>query len=169
MATPQKILHFHELSLFLPHCVMQYSRMHKLDPVQNQIQCLKSDIKQLQADGIKAPPQSLAEAAVHTENFITSVPTQINFYTFYICVTKFEHHVFLFRALVNVYKLNPSPGILKVGITAFYQIVSFVCEDTQRHPPTRQFFTSCIEILGQVLFSIHNYIMLHYFSTNFKM
>ncbi len=65
---------------------MQYSRMHKLDPVQNQIQCLKSDVKQLQADGIKAPPQSLAEAAVHTENFITSVPTQINLYTFYICV-----------------------------------------------------------------------------------
>uniref|UniRef100_A0A8C2D5Y0 Ectopic P-granules autophagy protein 5 homolog (C. elegans) n=1 Tax=Cyprinus carpio TaxID=7962 RepID=A0A8C2D5Y0_CYPCA len=106
------------------HVTVKYSRLHKLDPVQNQIQCLKSDIKQLQADGIKAPPQSLAEAAVHTENFIT--------------------------ALVNVYKLNPSPGILKVGITAFYQIVSFVCEDTQRHPPTRQFFTSCIEILGQV-------------------
>ncbi|XP_073696062.1 ectopic P granules protein 5 homolog [Garra rufa] len=106
------------------HITVKYSRMHKLDPVQNQIQCLKSDIKQLQADGIKAPPQSLAEAAVHTENFIT--------------------------ALVNAYKLNNSPGILKVGIAAFYQIVSFVCEDTQRHPPTRQFFTSCIEILGQV-------------------
>uniref|UniRef100_A0A8C1FHF6 Ectopic P-granules autophagy protein 5 homolog (C. elegans) n=1 Tax=Cyprinus carpio carpio TaxID=630221 RepID=A0A8C1FHF6_CYPCA len=104
------------------HITVTYSRMHKLDPVQNQIQCLKSDIKQLQADGIKAPPQSLAEAAVHTENFIT--------------------------ALVNAYKLNPSPAILKVGITVFYQIVSFVCEDTQRHPPTRQFFTSCIEILG---------------------
>uniref|UniRef100_A0A673K9Q2 Ectopic P granules protein 5 homolog n=1 Tax=Sinocyclocheilus rhinocerous TaxID=307959 RepID=A0A673K9Q2_9TELE len=96
----------------------------KVNSLQNQIQCLKSDIKQLQVDGIKAPPQSLAEAAVHTENFIT--------------------------ALVNAYKLNLSPGILKVGITAFYQIVSFVCEDTQRHPPTRQFFTSCIAILGQV-------------------
>ncbi|XP_059406308.1 ectopic P granules protein 5 homolog [Carassius carassius] len=106
------------------HVTVKFSRLYKLDPVQNQIQCLKSDIKQLQADGIKAPPQSLAEAAVHTENFIT--------------------------ALVNAYKLNSSPGILKVGITAFYQIVAFVCEDTQRHPPTRQFFTSCIEILGQV-------------------
>lgn len=38
----------------------------------------------------------------------------------------------------------------KVGIAAFYQIVSLICEDTQRHPPTRQFFTSCVEILGQV-------------------
>ncbi|XP_051954087.1 ectopic P granules protein 5 homolog [Xyrauchen texanus] len=106
------------------HITVKYSRMHKLNPVQNQIQGLKSDIEQLQADGVKAPPQSLAEAAVHTENFIT--------------------------ALVNAYKLNASPGILKVGIAAFYQIVSFVCEDTQRHPPTRQFLTSCIEILGQV-------------------
>lgn len=80
--------------LSVSHCVFQYSRMHKLDPVQNQIQCLKSDIKQLQADGIKAPPQSLAEAAVHTENFITSVAAQINFYTFYTCTTKCKYHVF---------------------------------------------------------------------------
>lgn len=48
--------------------------MHKLEPVQNQIQSLKSDIKQLQTDAVKPLPQSLAEAAVHTENFITSVP-----------------------------------------------------------------------------------------------
>lgn len=69
------MIYFHELFFCL--CVMQYSRMHKLDPVENQIQCLKNDIKQLQADGVKPPPQSLAEAAVHTENFITSVHTQL--------------------------------------------------------------------------------------------
>lgn len=45
-----------------------------MEPVQNQIQSLKSDIKQLQTDAVKPLPQSLAEAAVHTENFITSVP-----------------------------------------------------------------------------------------------
>lgn len=44
-----------------------------MEPVQNQIQSLKSDIKQLQTDAVKPLPQSLAEAAVHTENFITSV------------------------------------------------------------------------------------------------
>ncbi|KAG9355088.1 hypothetical protein JZ751_001801 [Albula glossodonta] len=101
-----------------------FEGMHKLEPVQNQIQSLKSDIKQLQTDAIKPPPQSLAEAAVHVENFIT--------------------------ALVNAFKMHPSPATQKVGIAAFYQVVSFVCEDTQRHPPTRQFFSSCIEILGQV-------------------
>ncbi|KAG7318270.1 hypothetical protein KOW79_018025 [Hemibagrus wyckioides] len=106
------------------HITVKYAGMHKVEPVQNQIQSLKSDIKQLQTDAVKPPPQSLAEAAVHTENFITT--------------------------LVNAYKLHPSPAMQKVGITAFYQIVSLICEDTQRHPPTRQFFTSCVEILGQV-------------------
>ncbi|KAL7839536.1 hypothetical protein SRHO_G00261940 [Serrasalmus rhombeus] len=106
------------------HITVKYAGMHKLEPVQNQIQSLKNDIKQLQADAVKPPPQSLAEAAVHTENFITT--------------------------LVNAYKLHPSPAVQKLGIVAFYHIVSFVCEDTQRHPPTRQFITSCVEILGQV-------------------
>ncbi|KAK2845489.1 hypothetical protein Q7C36_010343 [Tachysurus vachellii] len=106
------------------HITVKYAGMHKVEPVQNQIQSLKSDIKQLQIDAVKPPPQSLAEAAVHTENFITT--------------------------LVNAYKLHPSPAMQKVGIAAFYQIVSLICEDTQRHPPTRQFFTSCVEILGQV-------------------
>ncbi|KAJ8405585.1 hypothetical protein AAFF_G00315650 [Aldrovandia affinis] len=103
---------------------VKFEGMHKLEAVQNQIQSLKSDIKQLQTDAIKPPPQSLAEAAVHVENFIT--------------------------ALVNAFKMHPSPATQKVGIAAFYHAVSFVCEDTQRHPPTRQFFSSCIEILGQV-------------------
>ncbi|KAJ8285154.1 hypothetical protein GJAV_G00022880 [Gymnothorax javanicus] len=101
-----------------------FEGMHKLEPVHNQIQSLRSNIRQLQADTVKPPPQSLAEAAVHMENFIT--------------------------ALVNAFKEQPSPATQDVGIAAFYQVVSFVCEDTQRHPPTRQFFCSCIEILGQV-------------------
>lgn len=52
--------------------------MHKVEPVQNQIQSLKSDIKQLQTDAVKPLPQCLAEAAVHTENFITSVPCSLH-------------------------------------------------------------------------------------------
>lgn len=106
------------------HVSAKYEGMHLQEPVQTQIQSLKSDIKQLQTDAIKPPLQSVAEAAVHTENFIT--------------------------ALVNAFKLHPTPAVQKVGIASFYQLVSFVCEDTLRHPPTRQFFSSCVEILGQV-------------------
>ncbi|XP_018596418.2 ectopic P granules protein 5 homolog isoform X3 [Scleropages formosus] len=106
------------------HVTVKFEGMYKVEPVQNQIQALKRDIRQLQTDAIQPPAQSVAEAAVHVETFIT--------------------------ALVNNFKVLPSPVAQKVGISAFYQVVSFVCEDTQRHPPTRQFFSSCIEILGQV-------------------
>lgn len=98
--------------------------VQKQEAVQTQILSLRSDVKKLQADAMATPPQSLAQAAVHTENFIT--------------------------ALVNLYKAQPTPAVQRVGVTAFYLLVSFVCEDTLRHPPTRQYLSSCVEILGQV-------------------
>uniref|UniRef100_A0AAQ6APL3 Ectopic P-granules autophagy protein 5 homolog n=1 Tax=Amphiprion ocellaris TaxID=80972 RepID=A0AAQ6APL3_AMPOC len=88
------------------------------------ITSLRRDIKKLQTDAMAPPPQILAQAAVHTENFIT--------------------------ALVNMYKAQKSLAVQQVGVSAFYTVVSFVCEDTLRHPPTRQYLSSCVEILGQV-------------------
>uniref|UniRef100_A0A665WYL0 Ectopic P-granules autophagy protein 5 homolog (C. elegans) n=1 Tax=Echeneis naucrates TaxID=173247 RepID=A0A665WYL0_ECHNA len=99
-------------------------RVQRQEAVQTQITSLRRDIKKLQTDAMAPPPQCLAQAAVHTENFIT--------------------------ALVNMYKAQKSPAVQHVGVTAFYQMVSFVCEDTLRHPPTRQYLSSCVEILGQV-------------------
>ncbi|KAM9743565.1 ectopic P granules protein 5 homolog [Menidia menidia] len=99
-------------------------RVQRQDSVHNQITSLRRDLKKLQTDSMAPPPQSLAEAAVHTENFIT--------------------------ALVNLYKAQKSLGVQQVGVSVFYQVVSFVCEDTLRHPPTRQYLSSCVEILGQV-------------------
>ncbi|XP_049618259.1 ectopic P granules protein 5 homolog isoform X2 [Syngnathus scovelli] len=98
--------------------------VQRQEAVQTQITSLRRDIKNLQTDAMAPPPQSLAEAAVHTENFIT--------------------------ALVNMYKSQKSPSVQQVGVSAFYKVVSYVCEDTLRHPPTRQYLSSCVEILGQV-------------------
>ncbi|XP_053725820.1 ectopic P granules protein 5 homolog [Synchiropus splendidus] len=98
--------------------------VQRQEAVQAQITSLHRDIKKLQTDAMAPPPQSLAQAAVHTENFIT--------------------------ALVNVYKEGKLPAVQQVGVLAFYQVVSFVSEDTLRHPPTRQYLSSCVEILGQV-------------------
>ncbi|XP_038145943.1 ectopic P granules protein 5 homolog [Cyprinodon tularosa] len=98
--------------------------VQRQEAVHNQITSLRRDIKKLQTDAMAAPPQNLAQAAVHTENFIT--------------------------ALVNIYKVQNSPAVQQVGVSAFYQVVSFVNEDTLRHPPTRQYLSSCVEILGQV-------------------
>ncbi|XP_034547640.1 ectopic P granules protein 5 homolog isoform X2 [Notolabrus celidotus] len=99
-------------------------RVQRQEAVQTQVTSLRRDIKKLQTDSMAPPPQGLAQAAVHTENFIT--------------------------ALVNVYKTQKTPAVQQVGVSAFYRVVSFVCEDTLRHPPTRQYLSSCVEILGQV-------------------
>uniref|UniRef100_A0AAQ4S5V1 Ectopic P-granules autophagy protein 5 homolog (C. elegans) n=1 Tax=Gasterosteus aculeatus aculeatus TaxID=481459 RepID=A0AAQ4S5V1_GASAC len=99
-------------------------RVQRQEAVQTQITSLRRDVKKFQTDAMAPPPQGLAQAAVHTENFLT--------------------------ALVNMYKAQKSPAALHVGVSAFYHVVSFVCEDTLRHPPTRQYLSSCVEILGQV-------------------
>uniref|UniRef100_A0A674F4B4 Ectopic P-granules autophagy protein 5 homolog (C. elegans) n=1 Tax=Salmo trutta TaxID=8032 RepID=A0A674F4B4_SALTR len=106
------------------HITVTCECVQKQEAVETQIVSLRSDIKQLQTEAKTPPPQSLAQAAVHTEKFIT--------------------------ALVNLYKAKPTAAVQCVGVAAFYKVVSFVCEDTLRHPPTRQYLSSCVEILGQV-------------------
>ncbi|KYO28856.1 ectopic P granules protein 5 homolog isoform X1 [Alligator mississippiensis] len=106
---------------------VQFEGKHKNEAINQQLHALRKEVKQLQAEATKPPSLSVVEAAVHVENFIT--------------------------ALINIYKVQPMPGIQKVGISLFFAVVEFVCAETQRHPPTKQFFTSCIEILGQVFIS----------------
>uniref|UniRef100_A0A8D2D6R2 Ectopic P-granules 5 autophagy tethering factor n=1 Tax=Sciurus vulgaris TaxID=55149 RepID=A0A8D2D6R2_SCIVU len=106
---------------------VQFEGMHKNEAVSQQLHILRKEVKQLQAEAAKPPALNIVEAAVHAENLIT--------------------------ALVNAYKLQPTPGVQKVGISLFFTVVDYVSDETQRHPPTRQFFTSCIEILGQVFIS----------------
>ncbi|XP_059563190.1 ectopic P granules protein 5 homolog isoform X3 [Myotis daubentonii] len=106
---------------------VQFKGMHKNEAVSQQLHILWKEVKQLQAEATKPPPLNIVEAAVHAENLITT--------------------------LVNAYKLQPTPGVQKVGISLFFTVVDSVSNETQRHPPTRQFFTSCIEILGQVFIS----------------
>uniref|UniRef100_K7FTW0 Ectopic P-granules 5 autophagy tethering factor n=1 Tax=Pelodiscus sinensis TaxID=13735 RepID=K7FTW0_PELSI len=106
---------------------VQFEGKHKNEAVSQQLHALRKEVKLLQAEATKPPSLSIVESAVHVENFIT--------------------------ALINIYKVQPSSRIQKVGISLFFAVIDFVCDETQRHPPTRQFFTSCIEILGQVFIS----------------
>ncbi|XP_012973495.1 ectopic P granules protein 5 homolog isoform X2 [Mesocricetus auratus] len=106
---------------------VQFEGMYKNDAVSQQIHILQKEVRQFQAEAAQPPALNIVEAAVHAENLIT--------------------------ALVNAYKLQPTPGAQKIGISLFFTLVDHVSEETQRHPPTRQFFTSCIEILGQVFIS----------------
>ncbi|XP_074877348.1 ectopic P granules protein 5 homolog isoform X2 [Buteo buteo] len=106
---------------------IQFEGKHKNEAVNQQLHALRKEVRQLQAEATKPPSLGVVEAAVHVENFIT--------------------------ALINIYKVQPMPAIKKVGISLFFMLVEYVCDETQRNPPTRQFFTSCIEILGQVFIS----------------
>uniref|UniRef100_A0A672I8V7 Ectopic P-granules autophagy protein 5 homolog (C. elegans) n=1 Tax=Salarias fasciatus TaxID=181472 RepID=A0A672I8V7_SALFA len=104
--------------------------VQKQEAVQTQIASLRRDIKKLQTDAMAPPPQSLAQAAVHTENFITSV------------------------ALVNMHKAEKSLAVQQVGVSAFYQVVSFVCEDTQTQMNPPVFIQGNAEECGRVLEAI---------------
>lgn len=106
---------------------VQFEGMHKNEAISQQLHVLRKEVKQLQAEAAKPPSLNIVEAAVHAENLIT--------------------------ALVNAYQSQPTPGVQKIGISLFFTVVDYVSDETQRHPPTRQFFTSCIEILGQVFIS----------------
>ncbi|NXV38771.1 EPG5 protein, partial [Rissa tridactyla] len=106
---------------------IQFEGKHKNEAVSQQLHALCKEVRQLQAEATKPPSLGVVEAAVHVENFIT--------------------------ALINIYKVQPMPAIKEVGISLFFTLVEYVCDETQRNPPTRQFFTSCIEILGQVFIS----------------
>uniref|UniRef100_A0A669Q1T4 Ectopic P-granules autophagy protein 5 homolog n=1 Tax=Phasianus colchicus TaxID=9054 RepID=A0A669Q1T4_PHACC len=106
---------------------IQFEGKHKNEAVSQQLHALRKEVRQLQAEATKPPSLGVVEAAVHVENFITT--------------------------LINIYKVQPMPAIKKVGISLFFVVVEYVCDETQRNPPTRQFFTSCIEILGQVFIS----------------
>ncbi|KFV98538.1 Ectopic P granules protein 5, partial [Eurypyga helias] len=106
---------------------IQFEGKHKNEAVSQQLRALRKEVRQLQAEAMKPPSPGVVEAAVHVENFIT--------------------------ALINIYRVQAMPAIKKVGISLFFTLVEYVCDQTQRSPPTRQFFTSCIEILGQVFIS----------------
>ncbi|XP_030323198.1 ectopic P granules protein 5 homolog isoform X2 [Calypte anna] len=103
---------------------IQFEGKHRNESVSQQLRALRKEVRQLQAEALKPPSSCVVEAAVHVENFIT--------------------------ALVNMYKVQPMPAIKQVGTSLFFTLVEYVCDETQRNPPTRLFFTSCIEILGQV-------------------
>ncbi|XP_063814425.1 ectopic P granules protein 5 homolog [Pseudophryne corroboree] len=107
--------------------MVKFEGMQMEESVSQQLHILRREMKQLQAESTKPTQLNIIETAVHLENFIT--------------------------ALVNAYKVQSPLEIQKIGIGTFFAIVEFVCDETQRHPPSRQFFTSCIEILGQVFIS----------------
>ena len=67
------------------------------------------------------------------------------------------------RSLIKLVKTSTSERsrqcAVEVAISLFYHLSSLVSEDTKYYPPTRQFFSACIEMLGQV--TIFSTTLLH--------
>ena len=65
-----------------------------------------------------------------------------------------ECHRYGCRGLINLVKSTSSQSTVHaavhVGTALFYAVTTYVSEDTKFYPPARQFFSCCIEILGQV-------------------
>ncbi|GFR61879.1 ectopic P granules protein 5 homolog [Elysia marginata] len=80
--------------------------------------------KQLMIEALLPTPANLVMAAVHTENAITWLIKQS-------------------QQQDKRSKFNHTACIL------FFTMTDMVCEDTDIYPPSKQFFTSCVEVLGQ--------------------
>lgn len=80
--------------------------------------------KQLMIEALLPTPANLVMAVVHTENAITWLIKQS-------------------QKQDKRNKLNPTACIL------FFTMTEMVSEDTDLYPPSKQFFTSCVEVLGQ--------------------
>ena len=76
-----------------------------------------------------------------------------------VCVCVCVHacaclHALVYRMLIKLSQSMTDPGrravLNDVACTLFFHLTVQVCEETNFYPPTKQFFTSCVEILGQV-------------------
>ena len=62
--------------------------------------------------------------------------------------------VSLLYSIIIIIIINICSPALSNGVALFYEVLKFITSETKQFPPSCQFLTSCIEILGQV--SIEN-------------
>eukprot|EP00057_Strongylocentrotus_purpuratus_P029333 XP_011683807.1 PREDICTED: ectopic P granules protein 5 homolog [Strongylocentrotus purpuratus] len=96
------------------------------DAVKRKLDENRTEYKQLSIETESPPPPVICSAAVHIENAITD--------------------------LINVSRESMGEervAINQVGVALLYHLANKMNDDCRHYPPTRQFFTSCIEILGQ--------------------
>lgn len=67
-------------------------------------------------------------------------------------ITSCQHQIAgLYCVVTYCFIASSSANVpLQNGIALFYEILPFVRTETRHYPPTNQFLTSCMQILGQV-------------------
>ncbi|XP_070191920.1 ectopic P granules protein 5 homolog [Littorina saxatilis] len=95
--------------------------------VQRKMDENRAEYKQLMIEAVLPPPQNICIAAVHVENAIT----------------------LLIKLSQSTSDAGRRSRLNDVACTLFFHLTIQVSEDTNFYPPTKQFFASCVEILGQ--------------------
>ncbi|XP_014790390.1 ectopic P granules protein 5 homolog [Octopus bimaculoides] len=95
--------------------------------IQQKLNDIEGQQQVLVQEGLLPPPQKVCVAAVHVENIITTL-------------------IKLTRARTEVDKIE---HLQSIGCAIFYYLANMVTNETNFYPPTRQFFASCLDILGQ--------------------
>ncbi|XP_013408243.1 ectopic P granules protein 5 homolog isoform X1 [Lingula anatina] len=108
---------------------VRFEEKKRNESVYQRVEENRSEWKQLLAQSSQPPPQNICSAAVHVENVI-------------IALIKEAHS-----------ESPVPPQYSSVGSALFYHMASMIGDETKYYPPTRQFFSSCIEILGQEFIS----------------
>ncbi|XP_077996830.1 ectopic P granules protein 5 homolog [Glandiceps talaboti] len=88
----------------------------------------REECKQLLQESMAPPPMAVCSGAVHIENAITALIQSVR------------------GKSVEERQRLPAQ---QTGVELFYNLAAESDDDIRHYPPTRQFFSSCLEILGQ--------------------
>ncbi|XP_061187011.1 ectopic P granules protein 5 homolog [Saccostrea echinata] len=95
--------------------------------IQRQTDENRAEYKQLMIEGLSPPPLSVCVAAVHVENAITML-------------------VKLARMTTDDLR---AAYYTDLACTLFFLLAEMINDDIEFYPPTRQFYTACIDMLGK--------------------
>ncbi|XP_055883015.1 ectopic P granules protein 5 homolog isoform X1 [Biomphalaria glabrata] len=104
---------------------------HLNEMVQRRLEENRAEYQQVLIQSFLPPAPNVCIAAVHTENAITMLIKQN-------------------QACTDEARLQ---NLNAIGCSIFYSMVNSVCDQTDFYPPARQFFASCIEVLGREFIS----------------
>ncbi|XP_071788389.1 ectopic P granules protein 5 homolog isoform X2 [Asterias amurensis] len=107
---------------------VKHKEKQRNDTVFRKLEENRVEFKQLSIESLSPPPPTVVVSAVHIENAITDL-------------------IHFTRALSD--NTAEFEAAKQTGISLLYHLGQQMKESARHYPPTRQFFSSCIEILGQ--------------------
>ncbi|XP_076366500.1 ectopic P-granules autophagy protein 5 isoform X2 [Tachypleus tridentatus] len=109
---------------------IQFCEAKLLGRFQYEMEMNRSEQFDLLTKMLQPPPQNVCTVAVHTENCVTMLLRK-------------------WQEIKNGQDHNRQEMLRKMGVSLFYHQMSLIDNVTCQYPPTKQFFTSCLDVLGQ--------------------